>query len=74
MDIPVTDTGNGWQVQLPEETWDIVADCRTSVYQKTEDGRLRFLGNDHSVTTMITVILWSTWTICGSASRSSGLL
>ena len=47
IDIPVTDTGNGWQVQLPEETWDIVADCRTAVYQKTEDGKLRFLGNDH---------------------------
>jgi hypothetical protein len=47
IDIPVTDTGNGWQVQIPEETWDIVADCRTAVYQKTEDGRLRFLGNDH---------------------------
>ena len=47
IDLPVKDTGNGWQVQIPDKTWDIIADCRTRVYQKTEDGRLRFLGNDH---------------------------
>ncbi|MBE6041086.1 MAG: hypothetical protein E7220_01030 [Clostridiales bacterium] len=47
VDIPVKDTGNGWQVQLPEKTWGIIADCRTAVYQKTEDGSLRFLGYDH---------------------------
>ena len=47
IDIPVKDTGNGWQVQLPEKTWSIVADCRTAVYMKTEDGRLMFLGYDH---------------------------
>jgi hypothetical protein len=47
IDIPLKDTGNGWQVQLPEKTWGIVADCRTAVYMKTEDGRLMFLGYDH---------------------------
>ena len=47
IDLPVNDTGNGWQVQIPDKTWDIIADCRTRVYQKTEDGTFRFLGNDH---------------------------
>ena len=47
IDIPVTDTGNGWQVQLPDETWDIIADCRTAAYQKDEQGRMRFLGYEH---------------------------
>ena len=47
IDIPLTDTGNGWQVQLPKKTWGIIADCRTAVYMKTEDGRLMFLGYDH---------------------------
>lgn len=47
VDIPVTDTGEGYSVQLPDKTWDIIADCVTVVYQKTEDGRLRYLGFDH---------------------------
>ncbi len=47
IDLLVKDTGNGWQVKIPDKTWDIIADCRTRVYQKTEDGRFRFLGNDH---------------------------
>lgn len=47
IDIPVTDTGAGWQVQLPDKTWDIVADCRTALYMRAEDGSLMFLGNDH---------------------------
>ncbi|MDO4868666.1 MAG: clostripain-related cysteine peptidase [Bacillota bacterium] len=47
VDIPIKETKNGWEVQLPEKTWDVVADCRTSVYQETQNGNLRFLGNDH---------------------------
>ena len=44
------ETYKNWGFQSGRErdkTWDIIADCRTRVYQKTEDGRLRFLGNDH---------------------------
>ena len=47
VDIPLTDTGAGWSPQLPEKTWNIIADCRTAAYQKTEDGRLRYLGSQH---------------------------
>lgn len=47
VDIPLTDTGNGFSVQLPEKTWNIIADCVTAVYQKTDDGKLRYLGSDH---------------------------
>ena len=47
VDIPVTDTGEGYSIQLPDKTWDIIADCVTVVYQKTEDGSLRYLGFDH---------------------------
>ena len=48
VDIPLTDTGNGFSVQLPEKTWKIIADCVTIVYQKTEDGKMRYLGYDHT--------------------------
>ena len=47
VDIPIKDTGEGYKVQLTEKTWNIIADCVTVVYQKTEDGRLRYLGYDH---------------------------
>ena len=47
VDIPVTDTGAGWKIELPEKTWAIIADITTAVYQKTEDGRLRYLGTDY---------------------------
>ena len=47
IDIPLKDTGDGWQVELPEKTWGIVADCQTMVYQKAEDGTMRYLGSQH---------------------------
>jgi hypothetical protein len=47
VDIPLTDTGEGYSIQLPEKTWNIIADCVTAVYQKTDDGKLRYLGSDH---------------------------
>ena len=47
LDIPVKDTGEGYSIQLPEKTWNIIADCVTAVYQKTDDGRYRYLGSDH---------------------------
>ena len=48
IDIPLTDTGEGYSVQLPDKTWNIIADCVTVVYQKAEDGRMRYLGYDHT--------------------------
>lgn len=48
IDIPLTDTGEGYSVQLPDKTWNIIADCVTLVYQKAEDGRMRYLGYDHT--------------------------
>lgn len=47
LDIPLNDTGSGWQIELPEKVWNVISDCRTAVYQKTEDGKLRYLGSDH---------------------------
>lgn len=47
VDIPLFDTGDGWTITLPDKTWDIIADCRTAVYQKDDDGRLRYIGADH---------------------------
>ena len=40
IDLPVKDTGNGWQVQIPDKTWDIIADCRTrNNYSNGESGK-----------------------------------
>lgn len=47
IDIPLKDTGDGWQVELPDKTWDIVADCQTMAYQKADDGSMRYLGSQH---------------------------
>jgi hypothetical protein len=47
IDIPVTETTNGWKIELPEKTWQIIADCKTSVLQKADDGSYRYLGWDY---------------------------
>lgn len=49
VDIPLREIGTTgeYQVELPEKTWNIVADCRTMVYQMTEDGEMRYLGADY---------------------------
>ena len=44
VDIPLKDTGDGYLPELPEKTWDIIADCQTAAYQKDEEGRWRYLG------------------------------
>ncbi len=46
VDIPLTETAEGYQPQLPDKTWDIIVDCQTLLYQKDEEGRWRFLGSD----------------------------
>ena len=51
VDIPLLEKADGYQVQLPENTWDIVTDCQTMVWQQTEDGPegavRRYLGCDY---------------------------
>ena len=48
IDIPLKDTENGFQIQLPEKAWNIITDCQTMVWQKTGKGdEMRYLGSDH---------------------------
>lgn len=47
IDIPLTEVENGYQIQLPDSAWDIIADSQIIAYQKTEDGLLRYLGHDN---------------------------
>lgn len=51
VDIPLKETPDGYQIELPEKLWNIIADCQTMVYQHTQgeasgDG-VRYLGTDH---------------------------
>ncbi len=46
IDIPLTEVENGYQIELPEKAWGIIADSQMIVYQKDEDGLLRYLGID----------------------------
>ena len=51
VDIPLKETDDGYRIELPDKIWNIVADCQTMVYQKTEgeasrDG-YRYLGRDY---------------------------
>lgn len=48
VDIPLTETENGFKIELPDKAWDIITDCQTMVWQKTDkEGELRYLGSDH---------------------------
>ena len=46
IDIPLTETDNGYKIELPEKTWNLITDCQTIVYQRDENGSRRFLGTD----------------------------
>lgn len=46
IDIPLKDTGAGYQIQLPEKAWKTVVDCQVAVYMRTDKGRM-YLGSDH---------------------------
>ena len=46
IDIPLTEVEGGYQIQLPDRAWDIIAYSDQIVYQKTDDGLLRYLGID----------------------------
>lgn len=49
VDIPLKETADGYTVDLPDKTKDIITDCQTMVYQKTGDkgDKLKYLGRDH---------------------------
>ena len=46
VDIPLKDTGAGYQIELPEKAWKSIVDCQTVAYLRTEEGRM-YLGSDH---------------------------
>ncbi len=46
IDIPLKDTGAGYQIELPEKAWKSIVDCQTIAYMKTDEGRM-YLGSDH---------------------------
>ena len=46
IDIPLKDTGSGYQIQLPDKAWKTVVDCQVAVYMQTKEGRI-YLGSDH---------------------------
>ena len=46
IDIPLTEVEDGYQIELPEGVWNIIADYQMAVYQKADDGNLRYLGMD----------------------------
>ena len=46
IDIPLKDTGAGYQIELPDKAWKTVVDCQVAVYMRTKKGRM-YLGSDH---------------------------
>ncbi len=46
VDIPVTETEDGYLPELPDHTWDTILDCETVAYLETEEG-LMYIGREH---------------------------
>ena len=46
VDIPVTETAEGYLPELPEKTWDTILDCKVSAYLVTDEG-LMYIGQEH---------------------------
>ena len=46
IDIPVTETEDGYLPELPEKTWNTILDCDVAAYMETEEG-LMYLGREH---------------------------
>lgn len=46
IDIPVTETENGYLPELPKKTWDTILDCEVASYLETEEGLL-YIGREH---------------------------
>ena len=47
IDIPLIEVEDGYLIDLPEKAWDIIAEQLLFVYERAEDGRLRYLGKDY---------------------------
>lgn len=51
VDIPLKETEDGYQIELPEKAWKIIAECQTMAYQKEtdEDGKtvMKYIGKDY---------------------------
>lgn len=46
VDIPVTETEDGYLPELPEKTWDTILDCKVAAYLQTEEGMM-YIGQEH---------------------------
>ena len=46
IDIPLLDTGYGYQIELPAKAWKSIVDCQTVAYLRTSQGRM-YIGSDH---------------------------
>ena len=46
IDIPVTETEDGYLPELPEKTWDTILDCKVAAYLVTDEG-LMYIGQEH---------------------------
>lgn len=48
VDIPLKETEEGYRIEVPEKTWNIITDCQTMVYREAgKDGQQVYLGRDH---------------------------
>jgi hypothetical protein len=46
VDIPLTETSEGYLPQLPDKTWDTILDCKVAAYLETEEGMM-YIGEEH---------------------------
>ena len=46
VDIPLKDTGAGYEVELPDKAWKKITDVQVAAYMHTDSGRM-YLGSDH---------------------------
>ena len=46
VDIPLKEEGDGYSIALEDSIWEIIADCKTNLYQVENDG-MRYLGSRH---------------------------
>ena len=46
VDIPLKDTGAGYEIELPDKAWKKVTDVQVAAYLHTDSGRM-YLGSDH---------------------------
>lgn len=46
VDLPLTETPNGYRVELPEKIRKIILSTKVAVYQKVDNDKLRYIGRD----------------------------